>query len=40
MIRIMERVKRMDMTGITDNPKDVHDKRVHEKFTAVAQELL
>lgn len=40
MITIMERVKRMDMTGITDNSKDVHDRNVHEKYTAVAQEIL
>lgn len=40
MIYIMERVKRMDMTGITDNEKDVHDRRVHEKFTAAAEEIL
>lgn len=40
MIRIMERIKRMDMTGITDDLKDVHDRKVHEKFTSVAKEML
>lgn len=39
-IRLMERVKRMDMTGITDNKSDVHDKNVHEKFTNVAKEII
>lgn len=39
LIFIMERVKRMDMTGITDNPNDTHDKKCHEKFLAVAQEI-
>ena len=36
----MERVKRMDMEGITYNLKDIHDKRVHTVFTEVAQEIL
>ncbi|BBC61883.1 AAA family ATPase [Melissococcus plutonius] len=40
MIFIMERVKRMDMTGITDNPTDIHDKRCHEKFIMVAKEII
>lgn len=40
MISIMERVKRMDMTGITDNIRDIHDRNVHEKYTAVAREIL
>ncbi|WP_101774052.1 ParA family protein [Peptostreptococcus faecalis] len=39
-ISIMERVKRMDMTGITDDKKDIHDKRVHSAFSNVAKELL
>ncbi len=39
-ISIMERIKRMDMEGITDNPKDVHDRRVHEAFTNVAKEII
>ena len=39
-ISIMERVKRMDMEGITDNDKDIHDRRVHEIFTHVANEIM
>lgn len=39
-IMIMERIKRMDMTGITDNKKDVWDKRVHAAFTGVAKEII
>lgn len=39
-ISIMERVKRMDMTGISDNQKDIHDKRVHAAFSSVADELI
>lgn len=37
-IAIMERVKRMDLTGITD--KDGHDRNVHKVFKSVAQELI
>jgi chromosome partitioning protein len=39
-ISIMERVKRMDMHGITDNDKDIHDKKVHEAFGGAAKELI
>lgn len=39
-INIMERVKRMDLTGITDNPKDIHDKNVNYKFKNVALEII
>lgn len=39
-ISIMERIKRMDMTGITDNKNDMHDRHVHNTFTAVANEIL
>lgn len=39
-ISLMERVKRMDMAGITDNPKDPHDKKVHSIFTLVGEEIL
>ncbi|SLC86695.1 Sporulation initiation inhibitor protein soj [Mycobacteroides abscessus subsp. abscessus] len=39
-ISIMERIKRMDMEGVTDNPKDIHDRRVHEIFTNVSTEIL
>lgn len=37
-ISLMERVKRMDLEGITDS--DVHDKRVHDAFANVAKELI
>lgn len=37
-ISIMERIKRMDMQGITD--KDGHDRNVHRAFSAVAMELI
>lgn len=39
-ITIMERIKRMDMTGITDNKKDIWDKRVHQAFNGVAYEIV
>lgn len=39
-IMLMERIKRMDMTGITDNQHDVWDKKVHHAFTGVAEEIL
>jgi len=39
-ITIMERIKRMDMTGITDNPKDIWDKKVHSSFKGVGEEIL
>lgn len=39
-VQIMERLKRFDVTGITDNDKDIHDIRVHEKFTSIAKEIL
>lgn len=37
-IAIMERVKRMDLTGVTD--KDGHDRNVHKAFKLVAEELI
>lgn len=37
-ISLMERVKRMGMTGITN--RDMHDKKVHEAFKNVAKELV
>ena len=37
-ISIMERIKRMDMQGITD--KDGHDRNVHKAFSSVAMELI
>lgn len=39
-ISLMERVKRMDMVGITNNKKDVHDRNVHLFFSKVAVELI
>lgn len=39
-ISLMERVKRMDMQGITDSERDPHDKRVHSIFTDVGLELI
>ena len=39
-ISLMERIKRFDMTGITDNPKDQHDRRVHETFLGVSKEVI
>lgn len=39
-ISIMERVKRMDMQGITDNVRDQHDRRVHDIFLQVGEEMI
>lgn len=39
-ILIQSRIKRYDMTGITDNPKDMWDKKVHKAYAAVATELI
>ncbi|MBC1248131.1 ParA family protein [Listeria booriae] len=39
-ISIMERIKRMDMQGITDDPKDMHDRNVNKVFAEVAQEVI
>lgn len=36
----MERIKRYDMTGITDNKKDMWDKQVHEIFGNTADEII
>lgn len=36
----MERVKRMDMTGITDSPSDSWDIKTHKAYKAVAEEML
>lgn len=36
----MARLKRFDRTGITDNVKDIHDKRVHEVYENVSNEIL
>lgn len=39
-VQIMERLKRFDVTGITDSSSDIHDKRVHKKFTNISAEML
>lgn len=39
-IMIMERIKRYDMTGITDSIHDGWDKKVHAVFNDVADEVL
>lgn len=39
-ISLMERIKRFDMTGITDDEKDQHDRKVHEVFTGVSEEIV
>ena len=38
-IKQMNRLKRFDRTGITDNSSDIHDKRVHEIYRKLAEEL-
>lgn len=40
IVTAMERVKRYDMTGITENEKSVWDKATHSAYHAVAQELI
>lgn len=39
-IMIMARVKRMDITGITDGKADIWDKRTHKAFSAVGDEII
>lgn len=39
-IMTMERVKRMDITGITDGKNDIWDKRTHQAYINVAKEIL
>lgn len=39
-ITLQERIKKMAVTGITDNPKDAHDKRVFRYFLPSAEEVL
>lgn len=39
-IMTMERVKRMDLTGITDGKTDIWDKRTHKVYMGVANEIL
>ncbi|WP_034994710.1 ParA family protein [Liquorilactobacillus vini] len=40
VITAMERVKRYDLTGITENNKNVWDKATHSVYTAVAKEMI
>lgn len=35
-----DQIKRMDMEGIADNPKDSDDAIVHEVFSNVATEII
>lgn len=39
-IMIMARVKRMDITGITDGETDIWDKRTHKAFSDVGDEII
>lgn len=39
-IKTMQRLKRYDRTGITDNPKDIHDKRVQQVYESVSDEVI
>lgn len=38
IVKNMERLKRFDITGITDG--DMHDRRVHESYTEIAEEFI
>lgn len=38
-IKQMARLKRFDRTGITDNIKDINDRRVHEVYKTVVEEI-
>ena len=38
VVKNMERLKRFDITGITD--EDMHDRRVHESYKQIAEEFL
>lgn len=38
VVKNMERLKRFDITGITDD--DMHDRRVHESYKAIAAEFI
>jgi len=40
VVTAMERVKRYDMTGITESEKSVWDKATHSTYKAVAKELI
>ena len=40
VIKHMDRLKRWDVSGITDDEKDVHDKRTHAIYKKLADEFL
>lgn len=40
VVKHMERIKRWDMIGITENNKDIHDKRVHAVYSNITDEFL
>lgn len=39
-VYLQERIKRMDMTGITENEHDIWDKKVEKTFSDLADELI
>lgn len=39
-VYLQERIKRMDMTGITENEHDIWDKKVEETFSKIADEII
>lgn len=39
-VKQLRRIKRFDWTGITNNTKDVHDKKVHTLYEKIVLELL
>ncbi|MBO1123737.1 MAG: ParA family protein [Enterococcus casseliflavus] len=39
-IKMMQRLKRFDRSGITDNVRDIHDKRVHEVYDSLTGEII
>ena len=38
-VKQMARLKRFDRTGITDNPRDINDRRVHALYSTLVSEL-
>ncbi|MDK7227445.1 ParA family protein, partial [Lactobacillus iners] len=39
-VYLQERIKRMDMTGITENEHDIWDKKVEKTFSDLADEVI
>lgn len=39
-VRKLKRIKRYEWTGITNNPRDPHDRTVHSMYTDVAKETI